>query len=141
MEENKKKIPRVLLAKIGLDGHSRGAYVVADGLKRAGIEVIYTGLRQMSSMVVKAAIEEDVDFIGVSSMAGAHLSITQKLLAELKRFDAEDIPVIMGGIIPFSDYKTLEEMGIKKIYAPGTEVKEIARYIFSTMEASCGSPK
>ena len=138
MQANK-IIPRFLLAKIGLDGHSRGAYVVADGLRRAGIEVIYTGIRQVSSVVAKAAIEEDVDFIGVSSMAGAHLSVTKKLMDELKKNEATDIPVIIGGIIPQEDYVALEAMGISKIFPPGTEVKEIARYVFQKMEDPCGS--
>lgn len=135
---SKKKIPRILLAKIGLDGHSRGAYVVADGLRRAGMEIIYTGLRQLPSMVAKAAVQEDVDIIGVSSMAGAHLSSARKLRAELEKLDASDIPIIIGGIIPSEDHELLKEMGVKKIFLPGTEVREMVEYINGVMEEKCG---
>jgi methylmalonyl-CoA mutase C-terminal domain/subunit len=123
--------PRVLVGKIGLDGHNRGAYVVAHGLSLQGIEVIYTGLRQTVAAVARAAVQEDVDMIGISSMVGAHLSIVKKLRAELEKVNALDIPVTIGGIIPREDYDQLKALGVSKIYPTGTEVKEIARYIFS----------
>jgi methylmalonyl-CoA mutase C-terminal domain/subunit len=134
-----RKIPRILLAKIGLDGHSRGVYVVADGLRRAGMEVIYTGLRQLPSQVARAAVEEDVDFIGISSMTGAHISAVKKLKTELELLRAADIPIIIGGIIPDSDYALLKELGVSRIFSPGSEIAEIAAYIFSVMEELCGS--
>ncbi|NNG01212.1 MAG: methylmalonyl-CoA mutase [Desulfobacteraceae bacterium] len=137
----KRKIPRILLAKIGLDGHSRGAYVVADGLRNAGMEVIYTGLRQLPAMVATAAVQEDVDVIGVSSMAGAHISLAWKLTAELEKHNALDIPIIIGGIIPNEDHETLKKIGIKKIFLPGTEVKDMVDYIETVMEGKCGNLK
>lgn len=128
-----KRVPRVLIAKVGLDGHSRGALVVAQGLRQAGMEVIYTGLRQTPSSVAAAAVQEDVDVIGVSSMVGAHVSAARKLVNELRRLNA-DIPIIMGGIVPEEDYDTLAEIGVKKVFPPGTMVEEIAQYIYSLVE-------
>jgi methylmalonyl-CoA mutase C-terminal domain/subunit len=125
--------PRVLVGKIGLDGHNRGAYVVAHGLSLQGIEVIYTGLRQTSSAVARAAVQEDVDVIGISSMVGAHLSIVRKLRGELEKLNALDIPITIGGIIPKDDYAELYALGVKKIFPTGTEVKEIAQYVFSVV--------
>lgn len=134
-----RKIPRILLAKIGLDGHSRGVYVVADGLRSAGMEVIYTGLRQLPSQVARAAVQEDVDFIGISSMTGAHIAAVKKLKTELESLGAADIPIIIGGIIPDSDYESLKELGVSRIFSPGSEIGEIAAYISSVMEERCGS--
>lgn len=126
--------PRVLVAKIGLDGHSRGIYVVAHGLRQAGMEVICTGIRQTPASVAKTAIQEDVDVIGISSMVGAHLSIVKKLVAELNTLNALDIPVIIGGIIPEEDYDPLRALGVSKIFPPGSEVREIVHYIQSLLE-------
>jgi methylmalonyl-CoA mutase cobalamin-binding domain/chain len=126
--------PRVLVAKIGLDGHSRGIYVVAHGLRQAGMEVICTGIRQTPASVAKTAIQEDVDVIGISSMVGAHLSIVKKLVAELNTLNASDIPVIIGGIIPEEDYDPLRALGVSKIFPPGSEVREIVHYIQSLLE-------
>lgn len=126
--------PRVLVAKIGLDGHSRGIYVVAHGLRQAGMEVICTGIRQTPASVAKTAIQEDVDVIGISSMVGAHLSIVKKLVAELNTLNALDIPVIIGGIIPEEDYDPLRALGVSKIFPPGSEVREIVHYIQSLSE-------
>ncbi|MFC1532462.1 cobalamin-dependent protein [Thermodesulfobacteriota bacterium] len=134
-----KKIPKILLAKIGLDGHSRGVYVVADGLRKAGMEVVYTGLRQLPSQVAQAAIQEDVDIIGISSLAGAHISTTKKLKAELDKLGVADIPIIIGGIIPDDDYITLSELGVNKIFPPGSKVSDIAAYIYRVMEEQCGN--
>lgn len=135
--------PRALIGKIGLDGHNRGAYVVAHGLSLQGVEVIYTGLRQTASTVARAAVQEDVDVIGISSMVGAHLAIVKKLRAELEKLNALDIPVTIGGIIPRDDYEQLYAMGVQKIYPTGTEVKEIAEYVFSLVtekEWKCDVP-
>lgn len=126
--------PRVLVAKIGLDGHSRGIYVVAHGLRQAGMEVICTGIRQTPASVAKTAIQEDVDVIGISSMVGAHLSIVKKLVAALNTLNASDIPVIIGGIIPEEDYDPLRALGVSKIFPPGSEVREIVHYIQSLLE-------
>lgn len=135
MDVNKteKKI-RVLMAKIGLDGHSRGVYVVSHGLRKAGFEVIYTGLRQTPSMVAKTAVEEDVDVIGISSMVGAHRSIVAKLQDALKKLGGEDIPITIGGIIPRDDYEPLQKLGVRKIFPTGTEVREIAEYLATIKE-------
>ncbi len=128
--------PRVLVAKIGLDGHNRGAYVVAHGLREAGMEVIYTGIRQMPSSVAGAAVQEAVDVIGISSMVGAHLSIVTKLRKELEVLNASDIPIIIGGIIPEEDYDSLLALGACKIFPPGSEVREMVRFIHSLLEGS-----
>ena len=123
------RIPRVLVAKIGLDGHSRGAQVVAYGLRDAGMEVIYTGIRQTPAGVARTAVEEDVDVIGISSMVGAHLAITKRLRKELEALNATDIPVVLGGIIPEEDYDQLRALGVAAIFPPGSEVKEMVQYI------------
>ena len=123
------RLPRVLIAKIGLDGHNRGAQVVAHGLREAGMEVVYTGIRQTPSAVAKAAVQEDVDVIGISSMVGAHLPAIRKLMKELEALKALDIPVILGGIIPEEDYQALQAIGVNRIFPPGAEVQEIVQYI------------
>ena len=128
--------PRVLVAKIGLDGHSRGAYVVAHGLRQAGMEVIYTGIRQTPSSVARAAVEEDVDVIGISSMVGAHLAIAKKLRDALTALKASDIPIIIGGIIPEEDYDPLRALGVHRIFPPGSEVRDMVQYIHSVLEFS-----
>lgn len=128
VKEDKRR-PRVVVAKIGLDGHSRGAYVVAHGLRQAGMEVIYTGLRQTPSAVARTAVQEAADLIGISSMVGAHVPIVRKLRRELERLGASDIPIIMGGIIPEEDYELLLKEGVTRIFPAGTNVKEITEYI------------
>lgn len=133
--------PRVLVAKIGLDGHSRGVYVVAHGLREAGMEVIYTGIRQTPASVARTAVQEDVDVIGISSMVSNHLSVVKKLRKELEALKASDIPVIIGGIIPEEDYDLLRGLGVMKIFPPGSEVKEIARYIYSVLEGPMWVPE
>lgn len=131
---NTQKKIRVLMAKIGLDGHNRGVYVVSHGLRKAGFEVIYTGLRQTPAMVAKTAVEEDVDAIGISSMVGAHLSIVAKLKAELAKLGADDIPITIGGIIPKDDYESLLNLGVRKIFPTGTEVRDIAAFLATINE-------
>ncbi len=120
---------RVLVAKVGLDGHDRGAKVIATALRDAGMEVIYTGLRQTPEMVVNAAIQEDVDAIGISILSGAHMTVFPKILTLLKEKGISDILVTGGGIIPDDDMQTLTDMGVGRLFAPGTDTSEIARYI------------
>jgi methylmalonyl-CoA mutase C-terminal domain/subunit len=135
------RIPRVLVAKIGLDGHNRGAQVVAYGLRDAGMEVIYTGIRQTPGAVVRTAVEEDVDVIGISSMVGAHLPIMRKLKKELEAMNASDIPVIFGGIVPEEDYAGLRALGVGAIFPPGSEVKEMVQYIYSVAKMDSWVPE
>jgi methylmalonyl-CoA mutase, C-terminal domain len=120
---------RVLVAKVGLDGHDRGAKVIATSLRDAGMEVIYTGLRQTPEMVVNAALQEDVDAIGVSILSGAHNTVFPKILQLLKDKGMDDVLLTGGGIIPEDDIKQLNEMGVGKLFAPGTNTSEVAEYI------------
>ena len=120
---------RILVAKVGLDGHDRGAKVIATSLRDAGMEVIYTGLRQTPEMVVNAALQEDVDAIGVSILSGAHMTVFPKIIALLKEKNMNDVLLTGGGIIPEEDMKILHEMGTGKLFAPGTTTSEIADYI------------
>ncbi|MGH2564665.1 MAG: cobalamin B12-binding domain-containing protein [Ginsengibacter sp.] len=120
---------RVLVAKVGLDGHDRGAKVIATSLRDAGMEVIYTGLRQTPEMVVNAAMQEDVDAIGISILSGAHNTIFPKILHLLKEKKMYDVLLTGGGIIPDDDMKTLNELGVGKLFPPGTATSEIADYI------------
>ena len=111
---------RVLVAKVGLDGHDRGAKVIASALRDAGMEVIYTGLRQTPEMVVNAALQEDVDAIGISILSGAHMTVFPKLLQLMKEKKMDDVLLTGGGIIPDDDMKQLSDMGVGKLFAPGT---------------------
>ena len=120
---------RVLVAKVGLDGHDRGAKVIATALRDAGMEVIYTGLRQTPEMVVNAALQEDVDAIGISILSGAHMTVFPKLVELLKAKKMNDVLLTGGGIIPDDDMKQLNEMGVGKLFAPGTPTSEITDYI------------
>jgi methylmalonyl-CoA mutase C-terminal domain/subunit len=120
-----KKPIKVLVAKIGLDGHDRGAKVIARALKDAGMEVVYTGIRQTPEQVVLAAIEEDVDVIGVSILSGAHVHHIKRLMELLKQEGAVDIPVVVGGTIPLPDVETLKQIGVKEVFLPGTSLKYI----------------
>ena len=125
---------RVVLAKIGLDGHNRGAYVVALGLRDAGMEVIYTGIRKTSKGVAITAVQEGADIIGISSMVGAHLTIVKKLRRELTAAGAAEIPIIIGGIIPEEDCDALYALGVKDIFTPGDTIENIVRCIHAIME-------
>ena len=125
-----KKI-RVLVAKPGLDGHDRGAKVVARALRDAGMEVIYTGLRQTPEMVVRAALDEGVHCIGLSILSGAHNALFPKIMELLKAEGADDILVVGGGIIPEDDIAGLKETGIAEIFGPGTPLQEIVEYIMT----------
>jgi len=123
-----KKI-RVLIAKPGLDGHDRGAKVVARALRDAGMEVIYTGLRQTPEMIVETALQEDVDVLGLSILSGAHMTLFPKIMQLLKDNGLDDVLVVAGGIIPDDDVPLLKEMGIRAIFGPGTPMKEIIDFI------------
>ena len=125
----KRKI-RVLAAKPGLDGHDRGIKVVASALMDAGMEVIYTGLRQTPQQIVESAIQEDVDVIAMSILSGAHDYLFPKVMELLREKGVEDILVLGGGIIPDEDIPILKETGIAEIFGPGTKTKEIIRFIF-----------
>jgi methylmalonyl-CoA mutase, C-terminal domain len=120
---------RVLVAKVGLDGHDRGAKVIATALRDSGMEVIYTGLRQTPEMVVNAALQEDADAIGISILSGAHMTVFPKVLTLMKQKGMDDVLLTGGGIIPEDDMNSLNEMGVGKLFLPGTTTKDIATYI------------
>ena len=122
---------RVLIAKPGLDGHERGARVVAYGLRDQGFEVVYTGLRQTPEQIVNAAIQEDVQVIGLSVLSGAHLTLTGKVIEKLKARHADDILVLVGGIVPEGDMAALRDMGVAGIFTAGTRISAIADFIRS----------
>ncbi|HQX96106.1 MAG TPA: cobalamin B12-binding domain-containing protein [Chitinophagaceae bacterium] len=126
-----KRPVRVLVAKVGLDGHDRGAKVIATALRDAGMEVIYTGLRQTAEMVVNAALQEDVDAIGISILSGAHMTVFPKVIEMMKEKGMDDVLLTGGGIIPEDDMKTLNDSGVGKLFAPGTPTSEISEYITS----------
>lgn len=125
-----KKI-RVLVAKAGLDGHDRGAKVIAAALRDAGMEVIYTGLRQTPEMIVEAALQEDVDVIGISVLSGAHMTLFPKIMNLMKEKDLKDVLLTGGGIIPNEDIKELKEIGVGELFTPGAPTSKIAEYIKS----------
>lgn len=116
---------RVLVAKPGLDGHDRGAKVVARALRDAGMEVIYTGLRQTPEMIVEAALHEDVDVIGLSILSGAHMALSPRIVELMRENDMADVPIFIGGIIPNEDVPALLEMGVTGVFGPGTSTEEI----------------
>jgi len=120
---------RVLVAKVGLDGHDRGAKVIATALRDAGMEVIYTGLRQTPEMVVNAALQEDVDAIGISILSGAHMTVFRKIIRLMKEKGMNDVLLTGGGIIPEDDMKELQNLGVGKLFTPGTSTNDIAAYI------------
>ena len=124
-----RKTRRVLVAKPGLDGHDRGAKVVARALRDAGMEVIYLGLHQTPEQIVEAAVDEDVDVIGLSVLSGAHMTIFPMVLDLLKEKGASDIVLVGGGIIPPEDVEELEALGVKKLFGPGTPTSEIVEFI------------
>ncbi|MEO7312589.1 MAG: cobalamin B12-binding domain-containing protein [Chitinophagaceae bacterium] len=131
MSETKTRPIRVLVAKVGLDGHDRGAKVIATALRDAGMEVIYTGLRQTPEMVVNAALQEDVDAIGISILSGAHNTVFPKVIALMKEKGMNDVLLTGGGIIPEDDMKSLNTKGVGQLFPPGTTTTEIANYIKS----------
>lgn len=121
--------PRILIAKPGLDGHDRGAKVVARALRDAGMEVIYTGLRQTPEMIVEAALQEDADAIGLSILSGAHLPLVQRIMELLAENEMEDVPVFLGGIVPPEDVVVVKEMGVAGVFGPGSGMGEIVNFI------------
>ena len=120
---------RVLVAKVGLDGHDRGAKVIATALRDAGMEVIYTGLRQTPEMVVNAALQEDVDAIGISILSGAHMTVFPKIIGLMKEKGLNDVLLTGGGIIPETDMNALHELGVGHLFAPGSPMQSIVTYI------------
>ena len=120
---------RVLVAKPGLDGHDRGAKIIARALRDAGMEVIYTGIRQTPEMIVEAALQEDVDVIGLSILSGAHMVLFPQILDGLHENDMDDVSVIAGGIIPETDRLELEKLGLKAVFGPGTSTSEIVSFV------------
>lgn len=120
---------RILVGKVGLDGHDRGAKVIARGLRDAGFDVIYTGIRQKPRTIARAAVQEDVDAIGLSSLSGGHMANFTAVLEELEEMGRPDIPVYGGGIIPEEDAGELREKGIERIFGPGTELDEIVAFL------------
>jgi methylmalonyl-CoA mutase C-terminal domain/subunit len=127
---------RVLVAKPGLDGHDRGAKVIARALRDAGMEVIYTGIRQTAEQIANAAIQEAVDIVGLSSLSGAHNALFPKVVQILKEKGAEDIIVFGGGIIPVDDIPVLKKAGIREIFQPGASTEDIIRYIQTTVKST-----
>jgi len=123
-----KKI-RVLVAKPGLDGHDRGAKVIARALLDAGMEVIYTGLRQTPEMIVEATLQEDVDVVGISILSGAHMTLFPRIVNLLKENGLDDVLVLAGGIIPDEDVPALNELGVRGIFGPGTSTQEVIKFI------------
>ncbi|HXU96904.1 MAG TPA: cobalamin B12-binding domain-containing protein [Jiangellaceae bacterium] len=126
---------RVVVAKPGLDGHDRGAKVVARALRDAGVEVVYTGLHQTPEQVVETAIQEDADAIGLSILSGAHMTLFRKVIDLLAERNALDITVFGGGIIPGADIPVLEQMGVAKIFTPGATTQDIVAWVHNTLEA------
>lgn len=133
MQNNQRPI-RVLVAKPGLDGHDRGAKVIARALRDAGMEVIYTGIRQSPQMIVQAAAQEDVDVLGLSILSGAHLEILPEVMTLLQGQNMDDVLVVVGGIIPAVDRQPLKDLGITEVFGPGTATGEIVDFIREKME-------
>lgn len=127
---------RVVIAKPGLDGHDRGAKVIARSLRDAGMEVIYTGLRQTPEQIVEAALQEDADAIGVSILSGAHNHVCPRVMALLKQKGADDVLVVVGGIIPDADIPRLREIGIEGVFQPGTSMQSIVDFITTHVRAA-----
>ncbi len=125
---------RILVAKPGLDGHDRGAKVVARALRDAGMEVIYTGIRQTPEMIAEAALQEDVDAVGLSILSGAHLELFPQIIARLREKGMGDVPLFAGGIIPEDDVDALKNMGIRGVFGPGTNTEEIVGFIRRSVE-------
>jgi methylmalonyl-CoA mutase C-terminal domain/subunit len=127
--------PRILVAKPGLDGHDRGVKVVARALRDAGMEVIYTGLRQTPEMIVEAALQEDVNAIGLSILSGAHMPLMKRVMELLAENEMDDVPVFLGGIIPNEDIPALEAIGIKGVFGPGANMNEIVDFVWDKVRA------
>lgn len=124
---------RILVAKPGLDGHDRGAKVVARALRDAGFEVIYTGIRQTPDMIAEAALQEDVDVVGLSILSGAHMALVPKVKESLHNAGLDDVLVLLGGIIPDEDIPALHQMGVKGVFGPGTPTSQITAFIHNEL--------
>lgn len=122
--------PRVLIAKPGLDGHDRGAKIIARSLRDAGMEVIYTGLRQTPEMIAEAALQEDVDVVGLSILSGAHMTLVPAVRAAMNHADLDDVPIVVGGIIPDQDKERLLSGGVAAVFGPGTSTDDIIHHIY-----------
>lgn len=129
---------KVLIAKPGLDGHDRGAKVLARGLRDEGFEVIYTGLRQTPEMVVSAALQEDVDVVGLSILSGAHMTLLPRICEGLREQGLDDVLVTAGGIIPDDDIPALQEAGVNRVFGPGTTIRDVADYIRDNARSRAG---
>lgn len=127
---------RVLIAKPGLDGHDRGARVVARALRDAGMEVVYTGLRQTPEMIVEAAMQEDVDVVGLSILSGAHMTLVPRVMALLREHGLDDVLVLVGGIIPEEDIPALLDMGVRGVFGPGSSTDDIVAFIRKKLDAT-----
>jgi methylmalonyl-CoA mutase C-terminal domain/subunit len=138
MQENKRPI-RVLVAKPGLDGHDRGAKVIARALRDSGMEVIYTGIRQSPQMIAQAAAQEDVDVIGMSILSGAHLEILPEIMDLLRDQGMDDVIVVVGGIIPEVDRQPLKDLGISEVFGPGTTTGSIVEFIHERVKERAGA--
>lgn len=137
-KEDRTQTIRVLMAKPGLDGHDRGAKVIARALRDAGMEVIYTGLRQTPTMIAEAALQEDVDVVGLSILSGAHMALVPRILDALEARDLDELPVFLGGIIPQDDIPKLKRMGIREVFGPGTRTDRVAAFIQETVNRETG---
>jgi methylmalonyl-CoA mutase C-terminal domain/subunit len=136
-----KRTIRVLIAKPGLDGHDKGAKIVAKGLKDAGMEVIYTGIRQTNDAILKTAIQESVDVIGLSILSGTHLPICEELMEKMRKENLRDVLVLVGGIIPKKDVIRLKEMGIAEVFRPSSTLSEISQFIQSSVSLKANGNK
>ena len=125
---------RVLIAKPGLDGHDRGAKVVARALRDGGCEVIYTGIRQTPEMIAETALQEDVDVVGLSILSGAHLELFPRVVEELKKRDVSDVLLFCGGIIPEEDTAALTQLGFKAVFRPGTNTQDIVKFVYENVK-------
>lgn len=135
-KNTEQRIIRVLLAKVGLDGHDRGALFIAKALRNAGMEVIYTGIHYTPKMVADAAVQEDVDIIGISILSGAHMTIFDKIFRCLGEKGIKDIPIIAGGTIPPGDIAELKKLGVKDVFLPGTDTSNVVRCIKSILNST-----
>ncbi|CAG0947387.1 methylmalonyl-CoA mutase, C-terminal domain [Anaerolineae bacterium] len=130
---------RILIAKPGLDGHDRGAKVVARALRDSGMEVIYTGIRQTPEMIAEAALQEDVDVVGLSILSGAHMDLFPRIVEQLKLKNRDDVLLVCGGIIPEDDIPVLKQMGFAGIFGPGTSTQDLAQFIRDQVAARAGA--
>ncbi|MCI2415036.1 MAG: cobalamin B12-binding domain-containing protein [Candidatus Aramenus sp.] len=129
---------KVIVAKLGLDGHDRGAKVIARALKDAGMEVVYTGLRQTPEQIVKTTVQEDADVIGISILSGAHLELVPRVVEYMKKYGLNDVGLVVGGVIPPQDIERLKEMGVDEVFLPGSSLKEVVEKVKSVASRKRG---